>query len=157
MNLINVPILISFSLNDDLNLDFLNMFTIIDEKFDLINDYDFMSIINISKVVINVSSNVHKSFSKKQLRGRKNKKRFVINVYYLVKFIKLLELNHNKKIVINFGNLKKNVFSQIFDIVLNNNEIYHFKTLKLEEINYNHIFDNKNYDENFKVYSCVKG
>ena len=136
-------ILISFSLNDDLNLDFLNMFTIIDEKFDLINDYDFMSIINISKVVINVSSNVHKSFSKKQLRGRKNKKRFVINVYYLVKFIKLLELNHNKKIVIDFVNLKKNVFSQIFDIVLNNNEIYHFKTLKLEEINYNHIFDNK--------------
>ena len=135
-------ILISFSLNDDLNLDFLNMFTIIDRKFDLINDYDFMSIINIGKVVINVSSNVHISFSKK-LKGRKNKKRFVINVYYLVKFIKLLELNNNRKIVIDFENLKKNVFSQIFDIVSNNNEIYHFKTLKLEEINYNHIFDNK--------------
>tara|TARA_B110001454_G_C12698876_1_gene425701 strand:+ start:76 stop:1836 length:1761 start_codon:yes stop_codon:yes gene_type:complete len=136
-------ILISFSLNDDLNLDFLNMFTIIDKKFDLINDYDFMSIINIGKVVVNVSSNVHKSFSKK-LRGRKNKKRFIINVYYLAKFIKLLELNNNSnKVLIDFDNLKKNVFSQIFDIVSNNNEIYHFKTLKLEEINYNHIFDNK--------------
>jgi hypothetical protein len=136
-------ILISFSLNDDLNLDFLNMFTIIDRKFDLINDYNFMSVINISKIVINVSSNVHKSFSKKTLKGRTNKKRFIKNVYYLVKFIKLLEYKHNKKIIIEYENLKKNVFSQIFDVVLSNNEIYHFKTLKLEEINYNHIFDNK--------------
>ena len=137
-------ILISFSLNNDLNLDFLNMFTIIDNKFDLINDYDFMNIINIGKVVINVSSNVHKSFSKKQLKGRKNKKRFIKNVYYLAKFIKLLELNNNNnKVIIDFENLKKNVFSQVFDIVSNNNEIYHLKTLKLEEINYNHIFDNK--------------
>tara|TARA_B110000285_G_C15136991_1_gene627709 strand:- start:2772 stop:4535 length:1764 start_codon:yes stop_codon:yes gene_type:complete len=136
-------ILISFSLNDDLNLDFLNMFTLIDSKFDLINDYDFMSIINISKVVINVSSNVHESFSKKTLKGRTNKKKFIINVYYLIKFIKLLELKVNKKIVIDYDNLKKNIFSHIFDIVTTNNEIYHFKTLKLEEINYNHIFDNK--------------
>jgi hypothetical protein len=136
-------ILISFSLNDDLNLDFLNMFTIIDQKFDLINDYNFMSVINISKIVINVSSNVHKNFSKKILKGRKNKKRFIKNVYYLVKFIKLLKDKHNKKIIIDYENLKKNVFSQIFDVVLSNNEIYHFKTLKLEEINYNHIFDNK--------------
>jgi hypothetical protein len=136
-------ILISFSLNDDLNLDFLNMFTLINEKFDLINDYDFMSIINISKVLINISSNIHLKFSKKKLKKRKNKKNFIINVYYLIKFIKLLEMKENKKININYDNLKKNIFSHIFDIVLKNNEIYHLKTLKLEEINYNHIFDNK--------------
>jgi len=135
-------ILISFSLNDNLNLDFLNMFNIIDSKFDILNDESFMNIIKIEKVIINISNNLYqKSFRK--LKTKEHKKKYIINIFYLVKFIKLLELKTNKKIKINFKNLKKETFKHLYDVISENEEIYHFKVFNLEEINYNRIFDNK--------------
>ena len=137
-------ILISFSLNDNLNLDFLNIFNIIDSKFDLLNDKSFMRIINIEKVIINISNNLREK-SYHILSSKKNKKKYVINIFYLVKFIKLLELNiiTNKNIKVNFENLKKSIFCDIYTIINKYHDIFHFKIYNLEEINYNHIFDNK--------------
>lgn len=137
-------ILISFSLNNKLNLDFLNIFNLIDSKFDLINDKSFMKIINIEKVIINISNNLcEKSFD--ILSSKSNKKKYIINIFYLVKFIKLLELKivTNKNIKINFDNLKKNIFLDIYTIIKKYHDIFHLKIYNLEEINYNHVFDNK--------------
>lgn len=137
-------ILISFSLNDNLNLDFLNIFNLIDSKFDLLNDKSFMKIINIEKVIINISNNLREK-SYDILSSKKNKKKYVVNIFYLVKFIKLLELNinTNKNIKIDFENLKKSIFCDIYTIIRKYHDIFHFKIYNLEEINYNHIFDNK--------------
>lgn len=134
-------ILISFSLNDNLNLDFLNMFNIIDEKFDLINDKNFMKIIKIEKVIINISKNLYEK-TYNNLNTKIKKKRYIINIFYLVKFIKLLELK-STNILIDFSYLKKTIFTHLYDVVNKYEEIYHFKIFNLEEINYNHIFDNK--------------
>lgn len=137
-------ILISFSLNDNLNLDFLNIFNLIDSKFDLLNDKSFMKIINIEKVIINISNNLYQK-SYDILSTKANKKKYIINIFYLVKFIKLLELNiiTNKNIKINFENLKKSIFLDIYNIIKKYHDIFHLKMYNLEEINYNHVFDNK--------------
>lgn len=137
-------ILISISLNEKLNLDFLNIFNLIDSKFDLLNDKSFMRIINIEKVIINISNNLYER-SYNILSSKINKKKYIINIFYLVKFIKLLELNitDNKNITINFENLKKSVFLNIYHIIQKYHDIFHLKIYNLEEINYNHIFDNK--------------
>jgi len=134
-------ILISFSLNDNLNLDFLNMFNLIDSKFNILEDISFMKIIKIETVIINISNNLYDK-SYKKLNNNDDKKKYIINIFYLVKFIKLLELkvsNNN----IDFKKLKKSIFKDIYNVIYYYEEIYHFKIFNLEEINYNHIFDNK--------------